>query len=209
MAINNFAAQIYYGSEESKNSDALQLPRVKFNYTLVIQTHNANPVNFHRVPTITLPNYTFENQQLNQYNRRRTVQTRLVYGPMTVTFYDTHDDAWQKMMNDYVSHYFNDRQGLNRRTEQTSSEDVTVENFRTELGYEPTNQQRFFFPEIKVVQNGYRGRYREIILKFPMITEIQSDQLSYAESQPVVYTATFQPESIQIDHVNSQFDDGI
>ena len=141
---------------------------------------------------------------MNQYNKKRVVQTRLNYDPITVAFYDTFDSQWHTLMRDYLSHYFNGGTGIGPRAnpEGTSTVDPY---FETDLGFTP-NAARYFFPSIRIIQNGYRNQYRETKLINPTITTMQGDALDYSDSNPVMYTVTFQPESIQVKEVQSTED---
>jgi len=50
-----------------------------------------------------LPRVTVETQTLNQYNIRRNVNTHVSYEPLTMTFYDTQDNAFQKYLLAYTN----------------------------------------------------------------------------------------------------------
>lgn len=202
MAIRNFAQEVY-----SSDSDQILVPRQKYNFTLILNEADRGNVFFHQIASVTVPGFSMDTAIVNQYNNKRVVQTKMSYDPITVTFYDTYDNKWQNLMNRYIAHYYNGTDGINKFTSLEG--DSTINDaFETNKGFTP-NATKYFFPEIKIVQNGYRNQYREIILKNPMITGIQGDTLSYSDSSPVMYTATFQPESIQIDQVSDQFDDGL
>lgn len=201
MAITNFAQEVF-----RSDGDQILVPRQKFNFTLIMQTDNRS-ITFHRVSSVTVPSFNVEGQIMNQYNKKRYVQTRLNYDPVTVTFYDTFDNEWHNLMRDYISHYYNGGEGIEQRTPLEGSSTVTP-NFTTDLGFTP-NSNRYFFPVIKIIQNGYRGKFRETRLINPTITSIQGDTLDYSDSNPVMYTVTFQPESIQHLDVANQFDDNI
>lgn len=202
MAITNFAQEVF-----RSDSDQVLMPRQKFNFTLVLDRFDQGTIVFHRVANVTGASYTMDTVIMNQYNKKRIVQTRLNYEPITVAFYDTFDNEWHNLMRDYLSHYFNGEEGIERRAsfEGTS---VVDPNFETDLGFTP-NVDRYFFPQIRIIQNGYRGKFRETILKQPTITNIQADTLDYSDSNPTLYTVTFQPESIQTRDVSEQFDDRI
>lgn len=202
MAITNFAQEVF-----RSDGDQLLVPRQKFNFTMILELFDKASIVFTRVSSVTAASYSFDTVIMNQYNRKRVVQTRLNYEPITVTFYDTFDNEWHNLMRDYLSHYFNGEEGIENRPSLEGSSTVGP-FFTTDLGFTP-NADRYFFPQIKIVQNGYRGKFRETILKSPIITNIQGDTLDYSESSPVMYTVTFQPESIETLDVASQFDDNI
>jgi hypothetical protein len=191
MAITNFAQEAFRSS-----GDQLLVPRQKFNFTLVLDIFDRASITFTRVSTATAPSYSFDTQIMNQYNKKRVVQTRMNYDPITVAFYDTIDNEWHNIMRNYISHYYNGGAGIENRTVLEGSSTVDP-FFETDLGFTP-NANRYFFPRIRIIQNGYRYQSRETILINPHITSMQGDTLDYSDSQPVMYTTTFQPESIQI-----------
>jgi hypothetical protein len=199
MAITNFAQDAFRSS-----GDQYLVPRQKFNFTLVIDIFDRPSETFTRVSSASAASYSVDTQVMNQYNKKRVVQTRLNYDPITVAFYDTFDSQWHTLMRDYLSHYFNDGNGIEHRAnlEGTSTVDPY---FETDLGFTP-NTARYFLPSIKIIQNGYRNQYRETKLINPTITTMQGDTLDYSDSNPVMYTVTFQPESIQVKEVQSTED---
>jgi hypothetical protein len=202
MAITNFAQEVFRSA-----GDQLLVPRQKFNFTLILDRFDRSSIVFHRVSSVTAPSYAVDTTILNQYNKKRVVQTRLNYDPITVTFYDTFDNQWHNLMRDYFSHYFNGGEGIRLRTPLEASS-TTNPDFVTDQGFTPTNA-RYFFSQIKIIQNGYRNQYRATILINPTITNIQGDVLDYSSSDPVMFTVTFQPESVQITDSPRQFDDKI
>lgn len=202
MAIVNFAEEVY-----RSQADGILVPRQKFNYTMIVNTVFQGLLYFHQVSNMSVPGFSIDGQLMNQYNKKRFVQSRLNYSPITVSFYDTFNNEWHDLMRNYISFYYNKGNGIERRTplEGTSTVDP---NFLTDEGYSPI-AERYFFPEIKIIQNGYRNRYRETTLIHPHIVSIEGDDLNYSDSNPVMYTVTFQPESVQVEDVTQPFDDGI
>jgi hypothetical protein len=192
MSIRNFAQEAF-----RSDGDQLLVPRQKFNFTLVIDRVFRSPIVFTRVSSASAASYGVDTTIMNQYNHKRVVQTRLNYDPITVAFYDTFDNEWHTLMQAYLAHYFNNGKGIEQRT-SLEGINTTDPSFATDFGFTP-NDVRYFFPQIKIIQNGYRGEYRETILVNPTITSMQGDTLDYSDSQPVKYNVTFQPESIQVE----------
>lgn len=60
------------------------------------------------VKTIQLPNYTIQVDTLNQYNRKRLVQSKIDYNPVSVEFHDDGGDAVRTMWYNYFSYYYKD-----------------------------------------------------------------------------------------------------
>lgn len=60
------------------------------------------------VKNITLPKFNMTVAEMNQYNRKRYVQTKHVVDPVTVTFHDDNAGLIKKMWYDYYSYYYGD-----------------------------------------------------------------------------------------------------
>lgn len=60
------------------------------------------------VKNITLPKYNMSVSEMNQYNRKRYIQTKINYDPVSVTFHDDNAGAVKKMWYNYYSYYYND-----------------------------------------------------------------------------------------------------
>ena len=57
------------------------------------------------VKTVQLPKYTFDTHTLNQYNRKRVVQTKLKYDPINIVFHDDNSNLVRKMWYTYYTYY--------------------------------------------------------------------------------------------------------
>ena len=92
-------------------------PRVKFLY------HVSFTINTKAIPSISipdlsslslvvktcdLPKYNVDTHTLNQYNRKRVVQTGIKYQDVTVTFHDDSGDLVRNMWYNYYSYYYKD-----------------------------------------------------------------------------------------------------
>jgi len=60
------------------------------------------------VKTVDLPKYNIANEVLNQYNRKRLVQTRIDYDPINITFHDDGGDNSRNMWYNYFKYYYKD-----------------------------------------------------------------------------------------------------
>lgn len=60
------------------------------------------------VKNIQLPNYTMSVDTMNQYNRKRLVQTKIEYNPVTVEFHDDGGDVVRNMWYNYYAYYYKD-----------------------------------------------------------------------------------------------------
>lgn len=60
------------------------------------------------VKEIKLPTFSVQTQQLNQYNRKRIVQTKIKYEPIEIVFHDDNDNQATKLWEAYYTYYYND-----------------------------------------------------------------------------------------------------
>jgi hypothetical protein len=65
------------------------------------------------VKNITLPKYNMAVAEMNQYNRKRYVQTKINYDPVSITFHDDNAGSIKKMWYNYYSYYYNDTTSAN------------------------------------------------------------------------------------------------
>ena len=60
------------------------------------------------VKTVDLPKYRVDTDTLNQYNRKRIVQTKINYEPVNITFHDDGGDNIREMWYQYYNYYYKD-----------------------------------------------------------------------------------------------------
>lgn len=60
------------------------------------------------VKTVRLPSFTIQTQELNQYNRKRIIQTKIKYDPVEITFHDDTGNMITKLWEAYYTYYFQD-----------------------------------------------------------------------------------------------------
>lgn len=60
------------------------------------------------VKTVKLPSYTFDTHTMNQYNRKRIVQTKIKYDPIDINFHDDNGNLIRNMWYNYYTYYYKD-----------------------------------------------------------------------------------------------------
>lgn len=60
------------------------------------------------VKTIQLPTFSLDTETLNQYNRKRVIQKKINYQPVTLTFHDDSGDLSRNLWYNYYSYYYKD-----------------------------------------------------------------------------------------------------
>ena len=60
------------------------------------------------VKNIELPKFTIDTEILNQYNRKRVIQKKINYDPISVAFHDDGNDLIRTLWYNYYSYYYKD-----------------------------------------------------------------------------------------------------
>lgn len=60
------------------------------------------------VKDIKLPSFNFTTSTMNQYNRKRIVQTKIKYDPVNITFHDDASNQITQLWNAYYVYYYKD-----------------------------------------------------------------------------------------------------
>ena len=94
------------------------------------------------VKTVQLPKYTFELATMNQYNRKRIVQSKIKYDPINITFHDDNGNLIRKLWYTYYTYYFKDSLQLDQTAingTKASTNTAGVDLNRRNI-YDPNNQ---------------------------------------------------------------------
>ena len=84
------------------------------------------------VKTIQLPTYTLDTETLNQYNRKRIIQKKINYQPVSMTFHDDGGDLSRNLWYNYYSYYYKDP---NQQYGSASSQNGTNGQVANEPGF--------------------------------------------------------------------------
>lgn len=60
------------------------------------------------VKEVKLPSFSFDTTQLNQYNRKRIIQTKIKYDPITIAFHDDNGNLMKNLWQAYYNYYYTD-----------------------------------------------------------------------------------------------------
>jgi len=86
------------------------------------------------VKNIQLPKYSVALAEMNQYNRKRYVQTKINYDPVAITFHDDNNNAIRQLWYTYYSYYYNDpsqpsgNTGLSSRSQRNAVSTLNRKN---------------------------------------------------------------------------------
>lgn len=154
------------------------------------------------VKTFKLPSFQLTTNEMNQYNRKRVVQTKIKYEPVEISFHDDSSNTITKLWNEYYTYYYNDSknyinsqfQGSRGYTppafasEALTGERNIYENSISEnsswgyIGETNTNSsiKKAFFRYITIF--GFnQHKFTAYTLVNPIITRVTHDTYSYSE----------------------------
>jgi hypothetical protein len=179
------------------------------------------------VKTVDLPSYQITNETLNQYNRKRVVQTKINYQPVTITLHDDNSDLIRNLWYNYYTYYYKDSTyGYDNVPNQsgTSGQNALMQNGfgygtsdtysgrqNTDWGFigegftdtsagtasGNNNGKPRFFNDITIYGLSQK-RYASYTLINPIITDWKSDQYDYSQGAgTMAHTLTIAYETVK------------
>lgn len=180
-------------------------PKVKFLYYVVFTINKKalsdfaidkfqNEVNM-LVKRADLPKFTITTETLNQYNRKRVVQNKIDYQPLTITFHDDSAGVTTKMWENYYKYYYADPStaknsiGSYYQTATRRSDYV-----KGPYGFDNGSKVRFF-DKITIYQMS-KKEWTGFTLVNPLVSSWSHDSMDHSVSQPVESSMTVNYETI-------------
>ena len=179
------------------------------------------------VKTADLPKFTVATEYMNQYNRKRLIQTKISYDPVTITFHDDGSDTVRNMWYNYYSYYYKDasqKYGNDANTNGSAGasqnkqngfggweRDIYSDNRQVnDWGYigeavnDGTNSTTSaggkppFFRDIRIYGFDTNHKYAEYVMINPLIKNWAHDQYDYSAGNGTMQnTMTIDYESIK------------
>lgn len=153
------------------------------------------------VKTVKLPSFNFDVTTLNQYNRKRLIQSKIKYDPVNITFHDDKGNSIRRMWKGYYNYYYADGtrpqvvfNGARGTGTAAGTADASY-NSRTQYqpsitgneswGYQggtsdPTGQKIPFFKNITVFGFNQHNFVAYTLIN-PIITSFSHDTYDYAQ----------------------------
>ena len=197
--MSNFtnAASITYGQDQRGPSVNTLIPRNKFNFKVEITylggaNGSRKTLILEKISEIQMPGHSVKTQTLNQFNKKRTIQTGIDYTPISLSAYDTRDGEIEKFLVGYNNYYYSGPMSDNYDIMQ---DDIINESFRGTTGSSGRglnlNTDRYYIQHIRITRTSSTQDNNIIEIYNPIITNIQGDTLNYSESAPVQYRIDF------------------
>lgn len=126
--------------------------------------------------SVDLPGFSASVETKQQYNRKKNIQTRIDYDPVSITFHDDNADVSYNLFKEYYKYYFVDGQ-------KTSTSDWGARNkYEGEVSkYGLDNgRNKPFFSSITIFQMS-RQRWTSYTLINPLVEKWQHDTMDASE----------------------------
>lgn len=163
------------------------------------------------IRTAQMPGVQFKTETLNQYNRKKIVNTGVEYDPVNLTVYDTVGNEWLTLLMKYFAyHYMNPRNknaannrdvagGVNRfgGVEEINSFFGKDGIFDSNAAGYNTNKTSHFFERIDyVLYHANRGVQYSLIN--PVLTSFKASDIDYSDSGFKSFELGIQYESFTV-----------
>ena len=199
------AASDVYGQTGPGDQIQSFIPRSSFNFYVDLTFRKPEApsgletIRLDRISAIQQPSYTPRTQVLNQYNRKRIVQTGLDYNPITLSAYDTRDALIEKLLKSYSKFYFKGPMDATSDAEAFNAELVNMQftggSSRHGLRLQGHRQ---FITQLCIYKVSSDDDYNKTTIYNPMITSIAAGDLNYSDSNPIQYQIGFAYEGYDV-----------
>jgi hypothetical protein len=175
------------------------------------------------VRTADMPQVEFKTQTMNEYNKKKIINTGVEYQPVTIRVTDTVSNAWLQIIMKYFSyHYMNPRnktfqndRDINGQTSNRGGADFVGSQYgaggpfdSNKYGYNINENPNFFERIDYVLYHGQKGVQYSLLN--PIMVGFTHTPLDYASNELMEFSMTFQYEGFTTyDEVNfdlSNFD---
>ena len=179
---NDFASK-FFGRGQDK---MVLAPKRKFLYFAWFEgTEYTMPF---LVKSVDTPSFSVATETLDQYNRKRIVQTRTNYDPIAVRFHDDSDHQVAAMFANLLM--FNNKDFLEKTPDEWSRGILT--DF-AEREYGQNYKANFTAFHIAKINN---GQVHITTLYNPVVSDFKYDSLDYADSNPLEIALTVEYEGV-------------
>lgn len=188
-------AHFLYGQNTPSSFTTDLVPRSKYNFTVSMTHRNAAALGglvtteFERISSISMPGYSVKSNTLNQYNKKRVVQTGIDYAPITMLAYDDRRGDLEKFLKEYSEYYY--AGSMNYGSSFVAFNNASA---GTKL-----QQDKNYINELTITRVNSASDTNTIKIYNPMITNIDADTLDYSDSGLVQYRLSFIYEGFNIE----------
>lgn len=186
------AARLYADSQFRLAPKLAFLYYVNFRLTpSAIQVLNGYSNEWHKelnllVKEVDLPKYNVDTTTKNQYNRKKNLQTRIDYQPISLSFHDDNLGVTTLLMEAYYKYYYADgRAGLDyprQYSPRNTYGNETTQTYNYGLDDGPGEP---FFESITIYQLA-RKKSTAFTLVNPLVTQFEHDSMGQADNTKIL-----------------------
>ena len=187
------------------DDDMRLAPKLKFQYhvsfsinsqalkSLNFKYQHQNEINM-LVKTAELPKFQIATETLNQYNRKKVVQTKIDYQPVNIVFHEDNFGVVRQLWENYYGYYYADAEASKIYGNYNRTAMLGPGFIRTPYGLD-NNSSIPFFNNITIYQFA-RRQFTSATLVNPVISQWSHDTMNYADSGPAQNTMTLAYEAV-------------
>jgi|GEM_PF-4823241 len=184
------AHQLFTESNHAFSPKTKFLYHVQFELTDLARLQSPNSSNFLKeiavlAKSVDLPQYRASVETVQQYNRKKNIQTRIDYDDVRIGFYDDNTGVTRALLHEYYLYYFRDGSKNDGRGNPVQYD--ARDKFRNVVyKYGLDNEKRDpFFRWIKIFQLS-RQEWFSYTLINPMLTAWGHDTLDYSDGAGIM-----------------------
>ena len=156
------------------------------------------------IKSMDRPTITYDVVELNQYNKKRLAQTKIHYGPLGFTFYDTIDGYAAKLIEAYNKFYYGDFSG--KKNNNSWNYDITTNNYDDTISWGLKSDiaapnASYFFDRIEFYEF-YDQRYSQVNYINPKFVNVDFDRVDHESSEGNTVSISCEYEGIVVEHIN-------
>jgi hypothetical protein len=169
--------------------------------------------------TVDAPNFSVVQDIVNQYNRKRVINRKVEFDPMTLRMYDTHDGLGIKFIKLLYEFEFNSARLYKKKGSGTI--DVNEDHNYVQSIYQTADQfqkthnfglREFESDKHRLLKSidfyQLAGKvYTKTRVVHPRLSRVDMDNFDYSSSQPVNLAMAFTYENLLFEEVNVNFED--
>jgi len=161
--------------------------------TIVLSQRHRNEISM-LVKKINLPKFTISTDQVNQYNRKKQIQTQHKFEDITITFHDDNMSLINQLWQNYYSYYYADSTSAKSSGAYNRNATKNSNFIKTAYGLD-NGSTAPFFNYITIYQMA-RHEYVSYKLYNPIIKAFDHKELGYASKELHEFTMGIAYEAV-------------
>jgi len=169
--------------------------------------------------TVDAPNFSVVQDIVNQYNRKRVINRKVEFDPMTIRMYDTHDGLAIKFVKLLYEFEFNSARLYMKKGSGTvdtyETHNYTQNVFQDSDQFKRTHKfglREFDIDKHRLLKSidfyQLAGKiYTKTRVVHPRLSRMDMDSFDYSSSQPVNVAMAFTYENLLFEEVNVKFEE--